>query len=296
MDIKCLEYFQKIAEIKSISKVANKYHISQPALSQQMQKLEDSLGRKLFIRSNRGVKLTHAGELVLKYADNIIRTHDKMLNELEEQEKSEIKIEAHYNIATYCLPCALLKIQKQFPTHNYNLISGFSDEIEEDVLNDICEVGFITSNPQEKDLVSHNVITEKVVLISSENYHIPDKIKIEEVLKHPLIILKGKCIIKDNLNMALNDLGYSIDDLNIIAALESTEAIKTLVKKGHGLGFVPYNAVKEEFSYNRIQISRIEDYSLDYNVFMINKKFDKLSSETRVFIEGFKKLGSYACC
>ncbi len=295
MHIESLEYFQKIAETKSISKVADKSHISQPALSQQMQKLEDSLGQKLLVRSNRGVKLTQAGELVLKYADNIIRTYDKMLSGIEKQQKNEVKIEADYTIATYCLPCALLKMQNKFPTYNYNLKSGFSDKIEEDVLNDICEVGFITRPCNEKELICQMVIKEKVVLISPKNYDISEKIDLEEVLNLPLIILKEECIIKDNLDIALNDLGHSINELNIIAKLESTEAIKTLVKKGYGLGFVPYNAVKEENSDNKLKISRVEDYNLDYNVFMVNKSTKVLNNETREFIEGFKNLGKNVC-
>lgn len=296
MDIKCLEYFQQIAELKSISKVANKSHISQPALSQQIQKLEDSLGQKLFVRSNRGVKLTPSGELVLKYADNIIRTYNKMLSGLEKQQKNEIRIEADYAIATYCLPCALLKMENLFPTHNYNLISGASSEIEENVMNDICEVGFITRESDEKELVNQLVIKEKVVLISPENYDISEKINVVETLNHPLIILKEECIIKDNLNEALNDIGHSMDDLNIIAKLESTEAIKTLVKKGYGLGFVPYNAVKEEYMDKNLKVSLIKDYNLDYNVYMVNKTSKILSNETREFIEGFKTLGKNICC
>ncbi len=295
MELKCLEYFQKIADIRSISKVAEKSHISQPALSQQMQKLEDSLGHKLFIRSNRGVELTPAGEVVLKYSDNMIRTYRKMINELERKQKREIKIEADSTIATYCLPCALLAMKEKFSTHNYNLISGNSDKIEEDVINDICEVGFITRPTDEEELIVHKVIKEKVVLISKNNYDIPKKIYLGEVLDHPLIILKEKCIIKDNLELALNDLGYSKDDLNVIAQLESTEALKTLVKKGYGLGFVPYNSVKEEYLSKKIQVSIIEDYDLDYNVFMINKTSKMMNSETREFIEGFKELGNICC-
>ncbi|MFW6035208.1 MAG: LysR substrate-binding domain-containing protein [Halothermotrichaceae bacterium] len=296
MDIECLEYFKKIAEIKSISKVADKTHISQPALSQKIQKLENSLGQKLFVRSNRGVKLTQAGEIVLKYADNIIRTYNKMINGLTGQQNSEIKIEADSAIATYCLPCALLTMKDNFPSHNYNLISGSSDEIEEDILNDICEVGFITRHPYEKKLVSHNVIEEKVVLISPKDYEISEKICLEEVLNHSLIILKEECIIKENLEEGLNNLGHKLEDLHVIARLETTEAIKTLVKRGYGLAFVPYDAVKEEYLDNKLQISRIKDYNLDYNVFMINKSSKILNSETREFIEGFKKIGNNICC
>ena len=94
MNIEAMEYFQKIAELKSISKVADISHISQPALSQQIQKLEESLGQRLLIRSNRGVELTPAGKIVLKYTENIIRTYNELLKGLEEGEKSELKIEA----------------------------------------------------------------------------------------------------------------------------------------------------------------------------------------------------------
>ena len=296
MHIESLKYFQKIAKIKSISKVANKSHISQPALSQQVQKLENSLGEKLFIRSNKGVKLTQAGETVLKYADNIIRTYEKMLNDLKEQDKKEIKIEGEFSIATYCLPCALINMKEKFPTHDYNLISNSSKKIEEDVLNDICEVGFITNPSLEEDLISEKVITEKVVLISPPNYEIPEKIDLKTILDYKLIILKERCIIKDKLKEALSKIGYTFDDLNIISELETTEALKTVVKKGYGTALVPYNSVKDEFSANELNISRIEDYNLDYNIYMIRKSSEKITNDLKEFIEGFKNLGPNICC
>ena len=295
MDIECLKYFQKIAETKSISKAADNSHISQPALSQQMKKLENSLGEELFVRSNKGVKLTSAGEMVLKYADNIIRTYDKMLTALKKEQEKEIKIEADVTIATYCLPCVLMKIKKDFPTHNYNLISGSSDQIEEDLLNDICEIGFITRDSQEEDLVSQKITEEKIVLISPKEYDIKEKIELKEVLNLPLIILREEYIIKEKLNRALNDIGYSINDLNIMVRVETTEVIKTLVQNGYGLGFVSYNAIKEEYAANKIQVSRIKDYNLNYNIFMVNKKFGNLSNETREFIESFKNMRNYVC-
>ncbi|MFO7818958.1 MAG: LysR family transcriptional regulator [Halanaerobacter sp.] len=295
MDIECLEHFQKIAETKSISKAADNSHISQPALSQQMKKLENSLGQELFVRSNKGVQLTSAGELVLKYADNIIRTYDKMLTGLKKEQEKEIKIEADVTIATYCLPCVLMRIKSEFPTHNYNLISGSSDQIEEDLLNDICEIGFITRNSQKEGLVSQKITEEEVVLISPKEHDVKERIDLEEILDFSLIILREKCVIKEKLNMALNDIGYSLDELNIKARVERTEAIKTLVKNGYGLGLVSYNAVKEEYADNKIQISRVKDYNLNYDIFMVSKRFENLSTETREFIESFKNMKDYIC-
>ena len=232
MHIESLKYFQEIAEVKSISKVANNSHISQPALSQQIQKLEDSLGKELFIRSNRGVKLTNSGEVVLKYADNIIRTYNKMLSDLNEQESQEIKIEGEYTIATYCLPCAILNMQFKFPNHKYNLVAASSDKIEQDVLSDICEIGFTTHPAQAEELHSEEVINEKVVLISPPAFDLPEKVKLEEILDHKFVILKEDCIIKENFKEALADAGHNFSEIEIISRLDSTEAIKTLVRKG----------------------------------------------------------------
>ncbi|SFL36638.1 LysR family transcriptional regulator [Halanaerobium salsuginis] len=295
MHIESLKYFQQIAKIKSISKVANRSHISQPALSQQIQKLEDSLGKQLFIRSNRGVKLTNSGEVVLKYADNIIRIYNKMLSDLEEQENREIKIEGEYTIATYCLPCAILNMKFKFPNHKYNLIAAASDQIEQDVLSDICEVGFTTNSVSEKALISENVINEKVVLISPAAFNLPDKIELSEVLDYKFIILKEDCIIKEKFKDALADLGFNFNQINIIARLDSTEAVKTLVRKGYGVAFVPYNSVRDDLDLHELKVSRIKDYSLDYDIYMISKKAELLTDEVKDFINNFKKLGKHIC-
>jgi len=295
MHIESLEYFQEIAKIKSISKVANNSHISQPALSQQIQKLEDSLGERLFIRSNRGVKLTKSGEIVLKYADNIIRTYNKMLSDLNEQESREIKIEGEHTIATYCLPCAILNMQFKFPNHKYNLVSASSDKIEQDVLSDICEIGFTTHPAQAENLHSEEVINEKVVLISPPAFDLPEKVELQEVLDYKFVILKEDCIIKENFKGALADLGSNFSEIEVISQLDSTEAIKTLVRKGYGVAFVPYNAVRDEFSAKEINVSRITDYDLDYDIYMINKKAEFLTENVKEFIANFKKLGKHIC-
>jgi DNA-binding transcriptional LysR family regulator len=295
MHIESLEYFQEIAKLKSISKVANNSHISQPALSQQIQKLEDSMGKELFIRSNRGVKLTESGKIVLKYADNIIRTYNKMLSDLNDQESKEIKIEGEYTIATYCLPCAILNMQFKFPNHKYNLVSASSDKIEQDVLSDICEIGFTTRPAQAENLQSEEVINEKVVLISPPAFDLPEKIEMKEIIDHKFVILKEDCIIKENFKNALADLGHDFSEIDIISQLDSTEAIKTLVRKGYGVAFVPYNSVRDEFSAKEINVSRITDYELDYDIYMINKKAEFLSDDVKDFIANFKKLGKHIC-
>src|SRR5665648_488723 len=121
MHIEYFNYFFQVAKVKSISKVAKQIHISQSALSQQIQKLEDSLGFKLLERSNKGVILTKMGEIVLKYSENITNTYNKMLSELENgsEESNSVYLEACPSISNYALPCTLYKIKEKFPSHKY---------------------------------------------------------------------------------------------------------------------------------------------------------------------------------
>ena len=73
-----ISMFSRIAKEQSISKATQAIHISQPALSQQMQRLEEELGVKLFERSNRGIILTRAGEVMQKYSEQFLETYSNL--------------------------------------------------------------------------------------------------------------------------------------------------------------------------------------------------------------------------
>ncbi|MDF2519907.1 MAG: putative Transcriptional regulator, partial [Clostridia bacterium] len=140
MHIEYLKYFCEIACVRSISKVAVNSHISQPALSQQIQRLEDSLGYKLLERSNKGVELTEAGLIVAKYAQNLVKAYDNMTEDLAAISKKNrtIRIEACPTMSTYALPCTIYKVKERFQDCDYNLTSNLSYDVENNVLNDIC--------------------------------------------------------------------------------------------------------------------------------------------------------------
>ena len=96
MNLESLKFFYKIAVAGNISSVAKEAHISQSALSQQINKLESRFTGKLLERSNKGVTLTPKGEIVFKFAENILRTYDEMLDENSriDSQGSQIKVEA----------------------------------------------------------------------------------------------------------------------------------------------------------------------------------------------------------
>ena len=81
MEIRVLRYFLEIAREESMTAAAEVLHVSQPALSKQMKKLEDELGKKLFRRGSRSVSLTEEGALLRRRAEDILDMVDKTTDE-----------------------------------------------------------------------------------------------------------------------------------------------------------------------------------------------------------------------
>ncbi|NTW72519.1 MAG: LysR family transcriptional regulator [Eubacteriaceae bacterium] len=298
MHIEYLEYFYKVAEAKSISKVANSAHISQSALSQQISKLEDNLGCTLLERSNKGVELTEKGLIVYNYADNIIRMYETMLEHLKKNndDAHNIKIEACWSIATYSLPCVIFKMKNKYPKHNYVLNSNEGKKIEENVLSDICEFGVIYGKPKDQSLVYHKIGVDRLVLVSSPNYAVPEEISFEDLNKYPLIMLNDKMYIKDILSQKMKGTGSKIDQLNIIYNSDSMESVKASVLNEFGIGFLPYVAIKKDLYRKQLKLINILDFSIEYDMFLIyNKKINE-NKVMKDFNQYFQDIAQKSLC
>ena len=170
--------FLKVVETGSISKAANELFISQPALSQQLKKLEKEFNAKLFTRSNKGIELTKEGKIVYKYFSMFEECLDEMREEIEDAKNNlmKIKISAVSTICNYSLPC--------------------SSVIEEELLRERCDIGFVTENINSNEALSgKKIFEEKIVLVASNILgSFPDSIKVKELSKYDLIKMSGETL------------------------------------------------------------------------------------------------------
>lgn len=299
MNINSLLYFVEVVEEKSISKVAQKMHISQSALSQQIQKLEEDIGYKLLNRSNKGVDVTDIGEIAVKYFQNILKNYEKMLEEIKAfiEEDNQVCISGTSSLVAYSLPCVIYKIKKKFPDYNYEMIVSTLEDTIVDIQNDICDFGFIDSKPDDKhNLYSLKMGKEKVVLISHPKNKIPDKIKLENLLKLDIINCTLNTQISYLLEKELIKLNKSIKDLKIIFNVDSLSAVKSSVINRHGVAFVPYESIKHELYEKSIKIIEVENINLDYDIYLISKKIGELSKPAKESIEYIIEMGRKSFC
>jgi DNA-binding transcriptional LysR family regulator len=279
MQIDHIILFNEIAKEKSISRVAANSHISQPALSQQMQRLEDEIGLKLFVRSNKGIELTEAGQILQKYATQIIHTYNNFKEDIADYQNNSrtFRICATNVVANYALPCTFYKVNQKFPNYTFHMNSMPSKEVVRKVTENQADLGFIVGTTDESSVISKYAYSDKIIIVANKNYNIPDKITFQELKRYPLIMLNETFSSCRIVVQYFEELGYHLmDDYKILYQMDSTESVKASVIGKYGLAFLPYMAVKKELYLNQLKSVHIDGFELDYNITMIHKPKEEL--------------------
>src|SRR5437016_965007 len=118
MEMHQLRYFVAVARAGNFSRAAERCHVSQPSLSQQIQKLERGVGQRLFDRLGRKAVLTDAGRLLLERATTILTAVEDAAQQLKEFDQlagGGLAIGAIPTVAPYLLPAALKNFIRQCP-------------------------------------------------------------------------------------------------------------------------------------------------------------------------------------
>lgn len=141
-----LHVFETVAELRSFSRAAERLHMTQPAVSQQIRALEDSLGVRLLERNNKSVSLTRAGEIALRHARDInglYRRMGEMLDELMRQTGGPLSIGASYTFGEYALPPVLARLNAEYPAVRPSIAIGNTAEIADRLRSRELDIGIV---------------------------------------------------------------------------------------------------------------------------------------------------------
>ncbi|MGL5437554.1 MAG: LysR family transcriptional regulator [Lachnospiraceae bacterium] len=299
MLIEQIAMFDRIAKEKSISKAALASHISQPAVSQQMQRLEEELGVKLLERSNRGIVLTRAGEVMQKYSEQFLETYANLKEELDnlQTHSGTFRIAATPVACNYALPCCLYKVNHKYPNYSFSLNSIPSNEVIHRIERGQADLGFIVGKTEAEKLVCTNAFCDKICLAASSGFHLPDRITLEELKRIPMVMLNEQFSTHRLLRRYLDRQGYPVEQFPIMFQLDSTESVKSTVMAGHGVAFLPYITIKKEVYQKQIKIIPVTDFDLTYDVYSIYRTHDvKENKELEAIVKYFISIVSKSIC
>ena len=264
-------------------------HMSQPAVSTQVKKLEEYYQGQLFDRTPQGVTLTKAGELFHAYALRILEIHDEMERQLEtvlNHENNQIVIGASTTIGNVSLPCSIYLFKEQYPEVKLCLNIANAEEVLRMVMSDEVDIGVVEGDTDLSSLKVLPVTSDELVLIVPPQHHVEGNvISLQDFLKHPLILREEGSGTRKILETALARHGYSVNQLNVITEMQNIYAIKSAVEAGLGGSVVPRLAVRKEAYTGTLKVLTITDMEMPliFNIVYPNKR--SLSTKTKLFIK-----------
>ncbi|MBE3594800.1 MAG: LysR family transcriptional regulator [Candidatus Carbobacillus altaicus] len=163
-----LEVFVTVYELKNFTRAAEKLYLTQPAVSGQIQQLEQTLGVQLFIRSPRKVQPTAAGEVFYTYAKRILAEEAALMRELDVHQRSlmgSLRIGASYTIGEAVLPSLISQFVSRYPQVELEVMVENSDKIMMEVCSGEIDLGLIEGMSSKKELVREDWLTDVLSLI-----------------------------------------------------------------------------------------------------------------------------------
>src|SRR5688500_15189310 len=170
MDLLQLEHFLAVAEERTFTRAAERVCRTQPAVSQSIKKLEETIGTPLFARDMHDVSLTEAGKMLVEYARRIVQLRDqamRQLDQLQPPKAGTLAVAAHESAAAYLLPAALRAYLERFPDIKVSIYRSRLNEIPRQVMDREVDIGFVKDEPAFNELHSTEVHLDHMVLVAA---------------------------------------------------------------------------------------------------------------------------------
>lgn len=293
MEFKQLECFLAVARKKSFSKAADILFLSQPAITNNIQKLEIELGIILFER-NKNITLTRGGLELFPYALEILNLRDKAKMEISQQKNNiegVLEICASTIPAQYLLPHIIKAFKESYPKVLFSIRHKDSREVVDEILSGITNFGFIGAKYSYEGIEYIDFFEDRLVLIAS-----PDKtfksspINIKDLLGEEIILREEGSGTRGLIESALKAKKL---DLNIFKSQTinySMEAIKNMVALNIGISFASNISVEKEVASGRLKQYELEDLNLSRNfslVYSNNRYLSPVEEKFKEFVSGW---------
>lgn len=239
MELHQLRYFVAVAETANFTRAAKRCFVSQPSLSQQIQKLEDELGQPLFDRLGRRAELTPAGRAFVARARRILLDVEDAARAVREQSGGgRVRLGLVPSVAPYLLPELLPRLAEAVPEAELEVSEDFRTFLAEQVVRGNLDAAVLSLPPDDRTLEAELLIAEPLLVAMPKAHSLAAKpdLSLHDLAGQPFILLG------DSSSLALQTRRFFGDHdlgLAVVARCAQVKTLKTLVAAGIGLAIVP---------------------------------------------------------
>ena len=284
-----LHIFYTVAEHGSFSAAAQTLHMSQPAVTMQVQALEDYFGTKLFDRTKKSIALTDAGNVLLPYAKasiGLISDTEQAMARYAHALKGKLQMGASMTFAEYIMPRILGPFSESHPEVSVSMKVMNTSQIVEDVLTHQLNFGIVEAPAHHPDLSVEPLFSDELVLVLPSQHPLLAQvvITISDIETLPFVLREPgsgtRMVFEHEWLLAGHDPGR----LSIAMELGSTGAIKSAVEHGLGVTFLSKASIKHELALGLLAARRVEGLTLHRKFYSVQRKSELLPMPAVAFL------------
>ena len=195
MEVHQLRYFCAVAETGNFTRAAEREQVAQPSLSQQIMKLEEELGVRLFDRLGRSVRLTDVGQVFLKRARTVLGELRAAREEVAERQSTvsgPICVGVIPTIAPYFLPSRLALFSRKYPQVSITVVEDVTVRLMDRLRAGLIDIAVIALPIRGTDVECSSLRTERLYAILPKDHHLAKKrsLQLKELREEPFLLLR----------------------------------------------------------------------------------------------------------
>lgn len=285
MNIDLFKSFIAVAKFKSISRASESLYLTQPAITKQIQFLEQEYNKKLFDRSHKELRLTEEGKILLDYANRILGIYNESFSSLSEkagQIKGTLQIAASLTTGIYILPRFIKFFRDAYPQIKIEMSLDNTAHVLKALKKEDIHFGFIGINPEDASILLIPFYQDKLTVVVGPGSKIMKVARWKGLEEIPFI---GREKGSDIRTTYENWFEQRIVSFMPTIELNNTEAIKSFLAYNMGFSILPWSTVEQEVKLGLLRVVSVPHFNPLQNYYICFLKKRRLSTLEKVFVE-----------
>jgi len=264
MDLRQLEIVRAVAEAGSFTSAGRQLHLSQSAVSRQILLLEEELNEELFLRIGRKIRITPAGETLLRLSRRVFEDIDEARASIRESQQTlsgTLRLVGGMTVCLYVFPPLLKEFRRAHPGVEVKVIAGATPRLVRQLRAGAADLGLLTLPVNDPNLVSTLVMREELLLVTAPTNPLAKKKQIvsKDLVGQPFVLFEAS----SNSRRTIDEF-FTKEHISprVVSETENVEIIKAMVQIGLGITIIPYQAVAREVRAGYLFCARIAGQQL----------------------------------
>jgi DNA-binding transcriptional LysR family regulator len=287
MNLHQLRVFCEVANARSFTAAAAKLHLTQPATTWQVKRLEEAYGVRLLDRAGKRIALTEEGKVLLDFAGRLLRLAketDGALADLRGLPMGALRVDATYIVGDYYLPGLLEALHRQHPGLAFQIGIGNSSQVIENTLARRNDIGICAHDPVHPKLEARRILTDVLVAVVGPTHAFARRrgIALRELAGQPLILREQGSSPRRTIDDILARRGITP---RVVVESASTPIIKRFAANGAGIGILSERVVARELEEGLLRLVPFKDAEMKYHFYLIRHRDRWASRSVQAFVE-----------